>query len=266
MAILKTDLVRQFTEVYAASDKKKIVDFYFQDKWAGKNTFSEEEAKIILNDAQLLAEGVPLSHVTGIAYFYGYTFKVNQHILIPRPETEELVEWVLKDDIIGKEVLDIGTGSGCIPITLSLLSKPSKLEAWDISPEAIKMAAQNATDKKVDLQLVQADILNLRHAQADSSWDIIISNPPYVKRTEATDSIIYEPELALFVPEHDPIVFYRKIGMWALKALKPEGRLYFELSEFTYKDVEKLMKELGYSSVELKKDMQGKVRMMRSII
>jgi release factor glutamine methyltransferase len=265
MAILKKELEVQFRKIYSQENAKRICAYYFQDKWPGRTTFNEQEAEEVLSDAQQLESGYPLPQITGIAYFYGYKFFVNEQVLIPRPETEELVEWILEYDLKNNTILDIGTGSGCIATLLRLKSNAAKVTAWEVSPEALEIARHNADVHGADVEFELVDVLNLREKHANNSWDVIVSNPPYVRMTEATASITYEPEIALFVPEQDPLLYYREIGKWAVTALEEGGMLFFELSEYTHRQAEALMWDLGFSEVEVRKDLQGKVRMMRSV-
>lgn len=265
MAVLKKELVGVFQEIYLAHDAKRICEYYFVDKWLGRIEFTDEEAAEVLRDAELLHQGYPLAQITGIAYFYGYKFAVNEHVLIPRPETEELVEWILEYDLSGCSVLDIGTGSACIPIVLRKKSKAVRIVAWEISAQALDMAKSNARQLNAEVEFELVDILNLRTEQASTRWDVIVSNPPYVRMTESSASITYEPETALYVPEQDPILYYREIGRWAFDALRPGGLLFFELSEFTSEQVESMMRKIGFSEVQTRKDMQGKVRMLCAV-
>ena len=214
-----------------------------------------------------LEKGEPIQYVLGQADFYGLKFKVNESVLIPRPETEELVKWILDSLNFEKnyKVLDIGTGSGCIPITLKKANHSLGVYACDISPAAIDIARTNATNNNSEVYFFQTDILD------ESKWpdlnpDIIVSNPPYIPRSEMDkvgESVRkYEPELALYVDDADPLLFYRKIAEFAKKNLNPEGQLFFEVNEYNAKEIVNLLATAGFSKIRLKKDMQDKDRMV----
>lgn len=212
----------------------------------------------------------PIQYILGSTEFFGLRFKVTKNTLIPRPETEELVQWILKDlkkmNFTEKvEILDIGTGSGCIAISLEKNSFHTAVSAIDISEKALETARENAELHQSPIRFLNTDIL-----QTDSlnrTYNIIVSNPPYVRFSEKEmmkeNVLNFEPETALFVNDKDPLVFYRKIGELSKTGLKPGGRLYFEINEYLALELVNLMKNIGFTAIELKKDIYGKERMLR---
>ncbi|WP_430811490.1 MULTISPECIES: peptide chain release factor N(5)-glutamine methyltransferase [unclassified Carboxylicivirga] len=214
-----------------------------------------------------LKKQVPIQYLLGTCEFYGLPFTVNPAVLIPRPETEELVAWILADESEAKSILDIGTGSGCIAISLKVYKPDCALTAWDISPDALATAADNARMNKAALNFEQVDIL--AHHPDDRLFDCIVSNPPYVRDLEkkmmASNVLDHEPHSALFVSDDDPLIFYRCIAQHALKMLSPGGSLYFEINEFLAAEMQTMLHGLGYKNIVCRKDINGKDRMMRAI-
>ena len=210
----------------------------------------------------------PIQYILGSTEFMDLEFKVNENVLIPRPETEELVRWIIDDFelIKNKEIniLDIGTGSGCIAIALAKYFKNSKVDALDISEKALEVAQENASFNKVEVGFIKADIFELEYLE--DKYDIIVSNPPYVRMLEKeeikSNVIENEPELALFVEDKDPLVFYRKISEFAKSNLKKGGCLYFEINQYLGKKTKALL-ENDFYEVELHKDMFGNDRMLK---
>lgn len=218
----------------------------------------------------------PIQYITGEAWFYGLRFEVNEHTLIPRPETEELVEWIIEsqksnDESQNWNILDIGTGSGCIPITLKHEIPTATVFTIDISEKAIEKAQKNALDNEVQVNFIHRDILKSSNLQIKESsnllFDVIVSNPPYVRNLEKVEIkknvLDYEPHLALFVEDDDPLLFYRKIAQLAQNALKSSGFLFFEINQYLGKDTIEMLVSLGFKNVELRKDFVGNVRMIR---
>ncbi|MBP6127618.1 peptide chain release factor N(5)-glutamine methyltransferase [Flavobacterium sp.] len=215
----------------------------------------------------------PIQYITGEAWFYGLRFEVNENTLIPRPETEELVEWIvdgLKVKGKGQRVLDIGTGSGCIPIALKKEIPNGQVSAIDISEKALEIARKNASDNQVEVNFIQQDILTSQHLNISTSqpllFDVIVSNPPYVRNLEKQEIkrnvLDYEPHLALFVDDSDALLFYRKIAQLALKSLAPNGKLFFEINQYLGKETVELVEQLGFKNIELRKDFMGNDRMI----
>ena len=231
----------------------------------------------LLKILEELKTGKPLQYVIGETEFYGLTFKVNPSVLIPRPETEELVEWILSDlrkpktSIEGLKIIDIGTGSGCIPISLKKNLPEAQLFALDISPEALNVSTQNAALNQTMVNFIQDDILNLLNKQLIAEkFGIIVSNPPYVTDAEKEQMLPnvlqHEPHLALFVPDNDPLIFYKAIADFAIKHLDTTGSLYLEINENLGEETVQLLKQMGFKKIELRQDLNGKDRMIRSQI
>lgn len=212
----------------------------------------------------------PIQYITRDAWFFRLRFEVNENTLIPRPETEELVEWILSSSIIHhpSSILDIGTGTGCIPISLKTNLPKANVSAIDVSEKALEVAKRNAISNKVDISFIQANILEVE--DLSQYFDIIVSNPPYVRNLEKEEIkknvLDYEPHLALFVEDTDALLFYRKIAQLALKNLAPNGLLFFEINQYLGKETVELLENLGFKNIELKKDMYGNDRMIRCTI
>lgn len=215
-----------------------------------------------------LMEGEPVQYVLGRAEFSGRWFNVRPGVLIPRPETEELCAWITADNkaSASPKVLDIGTGSGCIAITLQLDMPESKVTAWDISADALDVARENAKQLSANVSLVRQDALN---AKPEGEWDVIVSNPPYICEKEKKDMAVnvleHEPHTALFVPDADPLLFYRAITRLAVQTLNKGGRLYFEINPIYADDTCRMMQAEGMTAVELRSDMYGKQRMAKGV-
>lgn len=218
-----------------------------------------------------LKTGKPIQYILGKTEFYGLPFNVNPSVLIPRPETEELVEWALSSVGSGQlavgSILDIGTGSGCIAISLKKNLPGFKVSAIDISADALQTAAENAHLNDVDIEFIKADILNFGLTPT-ARYSLIISNPPYVTlqdKTEMHTNVTdFEPHSALFVPENDPLLFYKAIADFALNHLAKNGLLFFEINESYGDETIKLLADRGFKNIELKKDMSGRDRMVKA--
>ena len=216
---------------------------------------------------QQLLEGRPIQYVIEEAWFAGMKFYVNEHVLIPRPETEELVEWILQESA-GQQlnVLDIGTGSGCIAIALKEGNALLNVHAMDVSATALQVAEKNAVENNAQVHFMQTDILDESKWDAFPKFDIIVSNPPYIPQHEATDMennvLRYEPHLALFVADDNPLIFYDAIAKFGIEKLSANGRLFFEINESLGKETKAVIEKYGYREVAIKKDMQGKDRMI----
>ena len=210
----------------------------------------------------------PIQYILGCTAFYGLTFKVNEHTLIPRPETEELVDWVLsnlhdKDSVL--DILDIGTGSGCIAISLAKNIPTARVSGLDISEKALEVAQENAVKNQVLVSFCKKDILETTALK--NKYDVMVSNPPYVRQLEKkamnVNVLDYEPGVALFVPNEDPLLFYRKIAQLAMVSLQTKGWLYFEINEYLSKEMNVLLKEIGFANIEIKKDFREVPRMIK---
>ncbi|MFK8165321.1 MAG: peptide chain release factor N(5)-glutamine methyltransferase [Lewinella sp.] len=232
---------------------------------------SQEEQILAWTTINRLKAGEPVQYVTGIADFYGLQLRVTPDVLIPRPETEELVEWILEATAPGQElrVMDIGTGSGCIALALKHKRPEWTITGVDVSEDALAVARDNAAKLELHLLLHQEDVLVPEHTVFKDTYDIIVSNPPYIPPSEkeqmGASTLTHEPEVALFVPEEDPLLFYRKIAEVASKALAPGGHLFFETNEFNNEQVLDLLTEMGFAKVEARQDIRGKWRMVLAV-
>ena len=209
----------------------------------------------------------PIQYILGETEFYGMKFKVNENVLIPRPETEELVEWIIREEKLPLKILDIGTGSGCIAVTLAKHFPQAEVFALDISGEALDVAKQNAINNQVDVRFFQHDILeNEPFAFSSLAFDCIVSNPPYVtfeeKAAMAKNVLDYEPHLALFVPQENPALFYERIADFARSRLKDAGSLYLETSSIHGQASAKTLEDKKFRSVKLLKDISGNDRII----
>ncbi|MGQ1908857.1 peptide chain release factor N(5)-glutamine methyltransferase [Marinifilum sp. RC60d5] len=216
-----------------------------------------------------LKKNKPIQYVLGEADFYDLKFKVNEHTLIPRPETEELVHAIIQENKNSNlSILDIGTGSGCIPVCLAKNLNKAKVSSADISAKAIEIARQNAKLNKVEVCFYNRDILKWENFEWEQ-FDIIVSNPPYVTESEKEkmeDNVLkHEPHTALFVSDNDPLLFYRTIAKLALSKLKTGGKLYFEINESLGIEMQKLLQDIGFTTILLRKDINGKDRMLSAI-
>ncbi|MDM8159209.1 peptide chain release factor N(5)-glutamine methyltransferase [Labilibaculum sp. K2S] len=230
---------------------------------------SNDHFKQIDTYTQELKTSKPIQYILGETEFYDLTFKVNEYTLIPRPETEELVHAVINENKEeGLQILDIGTGSGCIPISLAKNLKGACVSSADISAEAIEKAKENAELNQVDVHFFHRDILNWKNFDWDN-FDIIVSNPPYVTEAEKSkmekNVLDHEPHTALFVSDHDPLIFYRTIAEMALLHLKKGGKLYFEINESLGNEMAALLEQKGFNSIRLRSDINGKNRMVSAI-
>ena len=288
---------QSLTPLYDAGEAQAIVrtvldveyGMTLTDIICGKvNELSSDEERNLEEIIARLQNGEPVQYVLGEADFAGRTFHVEPGVLIPRPETAELCQWIeeevssLKADE-RKQILDICTGSGCIAITLGLTIPNSEVTGWDISEDALRIAQGNVEILKAgNVRIEYQDALMLPEAEeaaeiseatkSESSlskgWNIIVSNPPYICEKEKADMeknvLEHEPSIALFVPDEDPLKFYRAIAEYASSALKPEGALYFEINPIYEKETREMLEELGFKDIETKEDAFGKKRMMKA--
>jgi len=272
----KQQLLLSLSNIYDQTESATIVDLVLEnitglkkiDRIIHKNkTFSPADKVLLKKYTAELIGHKPVQYVLQEAWFYGMKFYVNEHVLIPRPETEELIQWLLDDLQISKSqnILDVGTGSGCIAIVLKKKLPLSTIDACDISKDALEVARHNAGLNEVSINFLELDFLN--NAQALSMYDYIISNPPYIplkdKIAMKKNVLVYEPHTALFVEDNNPLIFYKAIADFAMIKLLEDGRIFVELHEELSPAVEQLFLSKGFSSVEIKKDMQGKNRMMK---
>jgi release factor glutamine methyltransferase len=232
-------------------------------------TISESEMLKVHFAIKDLKRSKPIQYILGRSLFCGMELKVTQDVLIPRPETEELVEWIIAENKEAKNIniLDIGTGSGCIALALAKHFPDAVIHAADISEHAIAIAKKNAAKNKLSIQLHSMNVLDESEWTADGIYDLIVSNPPYIRMSEKKsikdNVLLYEPESALFVPDSEPLKYYEAIFHFANSRLTQNGSLYFEINETLGNETRQLAYEKGFKKVELRKDINGKNRMLR---
>ena len=233
------------------------------------NDYFEDATKRLRNEE-------PIQYIIGETEFFGLPFKVNSNTLIPRPETEELVQWIIDDQKKNNNpslaILDIGTGSGCIAVSLAKQLSNSEVFALDVSPKALLAAKENSKLNEVEISFIEADILNLATFKSSINspkYDIIISNPPYVRELEKSsiknNVLQHEPHLALFVQNDDALQFYKAICDFAVFNLKSKGNLYFEINQYLGPEMIQLLKLYNFESIELRKDLFGNDRMIKAM-
>jgi len=230
-----------------------------------KDLLSSEISNRILEILDELKKGNPVQYVIGDADFMDMVFEVNPSVLIPRPETEELVHWIINNNKSSSpKILDIGAGSGCIAISLANYLSNAKVSALDVSENALSVAKRNAIKNGVNVDFIIGDILELSKIEG-APYDIIVSNPPYVRELEkqlmSRNVTDFEPHLALFVSDNDPLVFYRTIAQKSKNWLKPNGQIYFEINEAFGNEIKDMLIGIGFRNVEIRKDINGKDRM-----
>ena len=237
--------------------------FYLKDDI----TLTAGQQTLLDNAIERLKKQEPIQYILGYSDFCGLRFKVTQATLIPRPETSELVEWIASEATGHENILDIGTGSGCIAVSLAHKLPQSKITAWDISPDALAIATENSKANGCNVTFEHVDIL--AYQPSGEQFDIIVSNPPYIKENEKSEMhanvLDWEPHTALFVPDSDPLLFYRTIAEKGLTLLKPGGSLYFEINRAHGKETMEMLAALGYTSIELRKDFAENDRMIRAV-
>lgn len=274
------ELCRRLHPLYEASEAKAIVRYVLEvrfglslaDILCGKlAALSADDLQTLEAIFSRLETGEPVQYMLGVADFCGRQFHVEPGVLIPRPETEELCRWITqeftqKEPSLLCNILDIGTGSGCIAITLALEMPEAKVSAWDISDEALRIAAANAAALKANVAFEHRDIL-ATHA-SPTSLSIVVSNPPYIQPSErqamAKNVLDFEPQQALFAPADEPIIFYQRIGEFAWQNLIAGGELYFELNPQTATRVSDYLRGLGFAEIEIRDDQFGKPRFLKA--
>ena len=237
--------------------------FYMKDDIA----LTAEQATLLDSTIARLQQHEPIQYILGYSDFCGLRFKVTPATLIPRPETSELVEWIASEANGKENILDIGTGSGCIAVSLANKLRHSNVSAWDISAEALAAATENSKANNCAVTFREVDIL--AYQPNDEQFDIIVSNPPYIKEVEKeqmeANVLDWEPHTALFVPDNDPLLFYRTIAQRATTMLRPGGKLYFEINRAYGKETVDMLSALGYTDIELRKDFADNDRMIRAV-
>src|SRR5688572_4259266 len=276
----RTVLTKELNKIYSSDELKNIVDLIMEHVTNLPRTEQVKTKLSYLTCGQLetidsiterLKKNEPVQYVLGEAWFAGMKFKVNKNVLIPRPETEELVEWVVQESqksiVNSPDILDVGTGSGCIPITLKKKLANANISAIDVCSEALFTATENAIEHETDIDFILLDFLDEEKWKELEQFDIIVSNPPYIRQSEKENMHArvkgFEPEKALFVPDNDAMLFYRKLSDFSIQHLKPGGRLFVEINEALGNEVVNLFRSAGFTNIELRKDMQGKDRMVK---
>ena len=267
--------LNELSDLYPENELKSImyisIDFHLELTKSGTLLQSDkilknDEILVLINVVDRLKNMEPIQYILSETEFYGLSFYTKKEILIPRPETEELVDWIIKDNKgSNKKYLDIGTGSGCIIISLAKNLKGT-FDAIDVSEETIRISDKNIVKNKVNVNLQQKDIL---HSELEGEWDVIVSNPPYVLNSEKElmnkNILNWEPDLALFVEDDNPLLFYKEIAKQASNVLRKNGLLYFEINEKFGKEIINLLEVIGFVNIELKKDINGKDRMVKAM-
>lgn len=277
-----TDLIEKYDKEEVSNFFYILSEFYYginRLKLALSPDIEIENPKPILEALALLKVDKPIQYILGETEFFGLNFKVNEHVLIPRPETEELVSWVLayysecSRESQNLNILDIGTGSGCIAISIAKNLPNAKVYALDVSEKALETAKQNAKLNNVEIEFIQDSILNPGHAELVSTsvkFDVVVSNPPYVRILEKArmrpNVLDNEPHLALFVEDNNPLLFYKAICEFAKVNLKSNGKLFFEINEYLGEEMTDLLKEFNFLDIELKKDVFSKDRMIKGAV
>jgi release factor glutamine methyltransferase len=255
-----------FYLILEAKHQLKRVDIALQPDLA----FSETELKTWSSILEQLKKEIPIQYILGVTHFYGLEFEVNSAVLIPRPETEELVDWIIQNSKLKAQnsklkILDIGTGSGCIGIALAKNLPNAQVFALDVSEKALATAKKNAEKNQVKLTFIHQSILET--VDLAQEFDIIVSNPPYVRELEKLEIknnvLDNEPHLALFVEDNDALIFYRKIAQLAQKNLNPKGQLYFEINQYLGQEMLDLLRGMGFKNCELRQDIYGNDRMIQ---
>lgn len=285
----RTQFIQELSSIYDAGEAESFFYLILEEKNQLKRidlalnpdlTFSNKEIQLWNSFLEQLKLEIPVQYLLGKTSFYGLDFEVNENVLIPRPETEELVEWIIESRKLevrrGKlgvgsrkiKILDIGTGSGCIAISLAKNISNAEVFAIDVSGKALATAQKNAEINEVNITFLLKNILETEDFEQE--FDIIVSNPPYVRELEKVEIkknvLDNEPHLALFVDDNDALIFYRKIAELALKNLSPNGQLFFEINQYLGKEMMELLEKMNFKNVELRKDIYGNDRMIRGTI
>jgi release factor glutamine methyltransferase len=282
----RTHFIQELSSIYDAGEAESFFYLILEEKQKLKRidlalnpdlTFSDEEIQFWNSILEELKKEIPVQYLLGKTSFYGLEFEVNSTVLIPRPETEELVEWIIESqksevgsgkwDVESEKfkILDIGTGSGCIAISLAKNIPNAQVFAIDVSEKALATAHKNAEINEVNVTFLKKNILETE--DLGQQFDIIVSNPPYVRELEKVEIkknvLDNEPHLALFVDDNDALIFYRKIAELALKNLSPNGQLFFEINQYLGKEMMELLEKMNFKNVELRKDIYENDRMIR---
>lgn len=272
---IKQAIFGLYTESEAFAIAKWLLTEHFHfstmELYGGKDrTFSEKEKQELNDILRRLLQKEPIQYILGREVFFNLSFEVNPSVLIPRPETEELVRWVIEEFLeeSSLKILDVGTGSGCIAISLAKHFKNASVTAWDISEDALQTAQRNAQHNRSKVQFLKQNVFD--SYSSSERFHVIVSNPPYIKCCERSGMdaqvVQWEPESALFVPDDDPFVFYRRITDIGKCLLFPKGKLFFEINQRYGAEVCQLLRNGGFHDVELRKDMNGNDRMIKAVL
>ncbi|MBS7254320.1 peptide chain release factor N(5)-glutamine methyltransferase [Flavobacterium branchiicola] len=278
----RTQFIKELSPFYDAYEAESFFYLILEDKHKLRQidlalnhelNFAENDFVVWNSLLAQLKKEVPIQYLLGKTSFYGLDFEVNENVLIPRPETEELVDWIINENKgIDKskeiKILDIGTGSGCIAISLAKNLPNAKVYAIDVSKKALETAKLNAINNKVEVTFMLKDVLQLEVLKSD--YDIIVSNPPYVRNLEKVEIkknvLDYEPHLALFVEDNNALIFYKKIAELAKKNLLENGQLYFEINQYLGSETKEMLEKMDFKNTELRKDIYDNDRMIKSNI
>lgn len=270
---IKKMLVGYYPDAEASALAKmllvEVLHFSTLELFGGKDKeVFKKDLDVLYEMSRRLQNQEPIQYIIGKETFCGMPFVVNRHVLIPRPETQDLVEWIAEEDQQTNpcRLLDMGTGSGCIAISLAKKLPHVQVEAWDISGEALQVARQNALNNQVKVDFHQQDILSASPGIAE--WNVIVSNPPYITNKEKAEMeanvLNWEPHTALFVPDHDPLLFYRKIAQLGMSMLVNGGALYFEINRAYGTETIAMLQALGYENIIIRKDRFNNERMIKA--
>lgn len=282
----RDQFIQELTPLYDAGEAESFFYLILEAKHQLKRVDLALQPDLVFSKAELetwnlileqLKKEIPVQYLLGTTHFYGLEFEVNSNVLIPRPETEELVDWIIQSSKFNPEVsgqsskfkiLDIGTGSGCIAISLAKNLPNAEVFALDVSDKALATAQKNAELNQVAIQFIHQSILETE--DLGQQFDLIVSNPPYVRHLEKQEIkknvLDNEPHLALFVDDNNALIFYRKIAELALKNLNPQGQLYFEINQYLGQETLDLLQEMGFKDITLRKDIYGNDRMIQCTI
>jgi len=278
----RTQFIQVLTSMYGEGEAESFFYLILEEKQKLKRidlalqpdlVFSENEIAIWNSILEQLKLEIPIQYLLGKTSFYGLDFEVNENVLIPRPETEELVDWIISQNLKISEsqnlkIVDIGTGSGCIAISLAKNLPNAQVFAIDVSENALATAQKNAILNEVSVTFIQQNILET--LDLGQEFDIIVSNPPYVRNLEKEEIkknvLDHEPHLALFVEDNDALIFYKKITELAQNNLSFSGQLYFEINQYLGKEMVYLLENMGFKGIELRKDIYGNDRMTKGCL
>lgn len=269
-------ITQAIVELYGEVEARQIAEMVVLEcgKISRNELLVEPNKELEINDIDRiiheLQEWRPVQYVIGRAEFDGLEFEVTEGVLIPRPETEELVEWIASESAPDARVLDVGTGSGCIAISLSRRLKSSRVWALDISEKALCIARRNGQRYAPEVEFIEGDALADFSSLVSEKLDVVVSNPPYIPRSDVSgmrrNVTDYEPDNALFVEDSDPLIFYRSIARTARKMLKSGGKLYFEIYELYAAQMRSMLEDEGYTDITIREDFRGKERMVCATI